>query len=365
MRTLQVFPVPFFLYFYTVGDRYRDYVPHSWCFAYFCLTDYLPTISHTASVWLTVALAAHRYVYVCHPAPAKRLCTMSNILRLIACIYFVAIVSQLWRFFEYQYLPVDVLPRESVIIAENGGLLDDERNVVNLTSTLVDSPACFYVLSPGVSRHESLLFNTYYWFRVICIHTLPCTSLVVLNSALVGAIRNAQRRRNQLLHRRTNPEVATGTRLGLLRLDINQASTSAAEVSAQRDQRQGRAGCARARRLPEGSSTTMMLVIVVSVFLLVEIPLAVFLVVMIAENTFGASILTTESRDSASLYLNLFTLVSYPVNFFIYCAMSEQFRRTFCGLFRSSAATVAAAVSAPGPLCGSENDDEHQVDVQL
>jgi len=108
-----------------------------------------------------------------------------------------------------------------------------------------------------------------------------------------------------------------------------------------------------------------MLVIVVGVFLLVETPMAVFLVVMISENTFGASVLTTESRDTASLYLNLLTLVSYPVNFFIYCAMSEQFRRTFCGLFTSSAATVAAAVSAPGGLCGSENDDPGRADVQI
>jgi len=106
-------------------------------------------------------------------------------------------------------------------------------------------------------------------------------------------------------------------------------------------------------------------VIVVGVFLLVETPLAVFPMVMIAENTFGASILTTESRDSASLYLNLFTLVSYPVNFFIYCAMSEQFRRTFCGLFTSSAASVAAAVTAPGALCGSENNDENREEVQM
>jgi len=92
----------------------------------------------------------------------------------------------------------------------------------------------------------------------------------------------------------------------------------------------------------------MMLVIVVGVFLLVETPLAVFLVVMIAENSFGASVLTTEARETASLYLNLFTLVSYPVNFFIYCAMSEQFRRTFCGLF----------TSAPDALRGWENDGD-------
>jgi len=238
----------------------------------------------------------------------------------------------------------------------NNKAADEEQWVNNLTSTLIDNPACFYILSPGVSRHENLLFNTYYCFRVVCVHILPCTSLVVLNSTLVGAIRTAQHRRDQLLHRRPNPDTQ------LLRLDNNQASTSAAHENVQGRERTGSTG---PRRLLETSSTTMMLVIVVGVFLLVETPLAVFLVVMIAENTFGASILTTESRESASLYLNLFTLVSYPVNFFIYCAMSEQFRRTFCGLFTSSAATVAAAVSAPGGLCGSENDDENQVDEQL
>jgi len=78
---------------------------------------------------------------------------------------------------------------------------------------------------------------------------------------------------------------------------------------------------------------------------------------MIADNSFGASILTNDAGDSASLYLNLFTLVSYPVNFFIYCAMSQQFRRTFCELFTRSTAGVvvtASAGSAPGVVRGSE-----------
>lgn len=355
--------MPCFLHFYTLGDRYRDYVPHSWCFAYFCLTDYLPTIFHTASVWFTVALAAHRYVYVCHPVPAKRLCTMANVLWLIGIIYFVAVVSHLWRFFEYQYLPVHVRPWEEWAIAENGEFGDDNvdegetdasQRAVNFTTSWssTDNAACFYVFSPGVSRHESLLFNTYYGFRVICVHIVPCTSLVVLNSALVGAIRTAQHRHRQLLSRQPNT-AETGTS----QLNVNQATPSSQGDGSRRGQRRGRAGSDRSRRQSEGSSTTMMLVIVVSVFLLVETPLAILLVVMIAENTFGASVLTTESRDSASLYLNLFTLVSYPVNFFIYCAMSEQFRRTFCGLFTCSTAIVTPPESAPGGLYRSENDE--------
>jgi len=50
-----------------------------------------------------------------------------------------------------------------------------------------------------VIRHENVYFNTYYWFRVVCIHLIPCTTLVAVNAALVNAMRRASRRRRQLL----------------------------------------------------------------------------------------------------------------------------------------------------------------------
>jgi len=53
--------VPGYLYFYTWG-AYEDWVPYHWCFLYFCLGEHLPTIFHTASVWLTVALGVQRYI---------------------------------------------------------------------------------------------------------------------------------------------------------------------------------------------------------------------------------------------------------------------------------------------------------------
>lgn len=58
-----LWPLPCYIYFYTL-QRAADYVPYSWCFAYHCLAEYLPTIFHTASIWLTVGLAVHRCVGV-------------------------------------------------------------------------------------------------------------------------------------------------------------------------------------------------------------------------------------------------------------------------------------------------------------
>jgi len=43
--------------------------------------------------------------------------------------------------------------------------------------------------------------------------------------------------------------------------------------------------------------------------------------------------------------------LSWLVNFFIYCAMSEQFRRTFCGLF-----TCLSTATEP-----DDNDDQEDV----
>jgi len=65
-------PLPCFIYFYTL-EANRDWVPYRWCAAYVTLTDRLPTVFHTASIWLTVALAVHRYIFVCKPQVSSRI----------------------------------------------------------------------------------------------------------------------------------------------------------------------------------------------------------------------------------------------------------------------------------------------------
>lgn len=70
-------PLPHYVHFYTTG-RYRDWVPYNWCVTYSALTDHLPTACHTASIWLTVTLAFHRYnvaqlPYIC----MQHSCTLS------------------------------------------------------------------------------------------------------------------------------------------------------------------------------------------------------------------------------------------------------------------------------------------------
>lgn len=108
-----VWSVPGFTYFYT-GNAYQDWVPYQWCFVYTVLTEYIPTMFHTASIWLTVTLAVQRYVYVCRALSARQLCTTANFVRIICGVFLAAFLSQTSRFFENSFTEAE-LPSKLVV----------------------------------------------------------------------------------------------------------------------------------------------------------------------------------------------------------------------------------------------------------
>lgn len=77
-----------------------------------------------------------------------------------------------------------------------------------------------------------------------------------------------------------------------------------------------------------------MLVAVVGLFLLVEFPLGIIMTLFVADNTFELNLFSDEIYGIMTSMSNFFILLSYPLNFFIYCGMSRQFRETFKRLFK-------------------------------
>ena len=88
-----VVPLPALVVFFTLG-RCNDWVPYKWCLPYIFLTDHLPTVFHTASLWLTVTLALQRYVFVRRRDLANRLCNVPNAFKAALVVYALAIVVQ-------------------------------------------------------------------------------------------------------------------------------------------------------------------------------------------------------------------------------------------------------------------------------
>jgi len=122
--------LPVAIYLFVLG-AYRDWMPHSWCFVYFCLTEHLPTVFHTASIWLTVGLAAQRYNYVCRPASERQLCTTESVLRLVVVIFVVATASQVCRFVESKFSAVAVASRVRPNQVDNSALLQNALQCVS------------------------------------------------------------------------------------------------------------------------------------------------------------------------------------------------------------------------------------------
>ena len=70
------------------------------------------------------------------------------------------------------------------------------------------------------------------------------------------------------------------------------------------------------------------------------------MMLMLVQYTFDVNLLVEGPTLRASVIVNFIILLTYPTNFFIYCAMSTQFRSTFRSMFtacrRVDNATAAA-----------------------
>ncbi|KAI1732188.1 sex peptide receptor [Ditylenchus destructor] len=141
---------------------------------------------------------------------------------------------------------------------------------------------------------SNTFFNLYFWTRVFGFIVVPSSLLIVLNGLLIRGIRHAQRRKERLLREKRARE---------------------------------------AQRQIDSNSTSMMLVMIVSIFLLVNLPQAMFMAMLCVYNTFGMSNRFLEGVFPITFLLvsNMLVMATYPINFGIYCFIfRDTFRMLFC-----------------------------------
>lgn len=211
---------------------------------------------------------------------ARTWCTMPRVLKCVGIIALLATLHQSTRFVDHVYEPREVRWGNDKVVT-----------------------VCQHVWANWVIYiNLDMYFTFYFCFRVIFVHVVPCVSLVVLNVLLFRAMREAQLKREKLFKENRKNEC---------------------------------------KRLWDSNCTTLMLIVVVTVFLLVEIPLAVVTVLHIISSGV-TEILDYSIANVLILFTNFFIIVSYPINFAIYCGMSRQFRETFKELFVRGTVTARA-----------------------
>jgi len=311
-------PLPFFVCFYTLGRRYLDWVPYSWCFAYFCLTDYLPTVFHTVSIWLTTCLAVQRYACVCcsvNSEVRRRLCSMRGAVGVIGGVFAAAVASQACRLGELSFSPVTI-----------------NSTVDGVTATTVhELTGCRYELAGWIARNETVYYSVYYWsrvvlihvvprlsnsvqirvhlvrvrvqtvrvrvqvhclykyeytkdnyfcltdnLRVVLIHVVPCSALVLLNYILIRTMKTARHHRRHMSRSTTlapSTQIVTVTETPETQYEMHRVSTASAAIVVGSSARQPASSAGTGG--DSSTRATMMLIVVVGAFLLVEVPLCV------------------------------------------------------------------------------------------
>lgn len=231
---------------------------------------------HTASIWQTLVVTIQRYLYIRHPVQAKTWSTIPNILCMIILIYIVAILIHCKHFFTIDVhriaLSSKITPNTTVI-------------------------GCNYTLKPWYRDNFTIHVNVYFWFRVIFINLIPCLTLLVLNIILIATLKDARKRRKQLFGGNQSPDCACTKPMS----DLN-------------------------------TQITLMLIIIISAFLLVEIPAAIEMILFNIHLVLGEPLYTEETEQRLLIFINFFILCSCSFNFFIYCGLYRQFRMSLKNL---------------------------------
>lgn len=271
--SMAIWPVPPFLYFFTLGN-YVEWVPHPWCYASLWMLEFLPTIFHGTSVWLTVALAGQRYLSVCKPLETQRWC-VSHAPGAIQCaivIFLLVLGTQLSRIFESDFSARDLPSRVAI-----------GKTVTGCTSEF----------APFVSAFTDIYFKAYYCIKTLALHVIPCLLVIYLALRIVIT---------KLKNKYPKDKMLTFTYRSRLKRYLVE--------------------------VVEGKYTTGLVLGFLMLFLIVEVPLASFYAIELFQNkmVFEFDIVGSDTLTSMILFANLSTVISSPMKFLIFIIFCKKFR---------------------------------------
>lgn len=212
-------------------------------------------IAQTATLWLTVSFTVERYIAVCHPLKAARMCTIARARMVIAFVSLTSFLFNLNRWFDYK-------------------IVSRPNNTTNTTDLSYD------FTDFGKDRVYRQVY--FLWLYLLIMFFIPLSSLAVLNTFLIFAVKRSQQQRKDMNVRQSRE-----------------------------------------------NNVTIMLVSVVMVFMICQLPALIYNVAFAVNgfvvHVYGWQILST--------IRNFMVTFNSAINFILYCAFGQKFRRTFIRTF--------------------------------
>lgn len=125
-------------------------------------------ISQTSTVWITVSFTVERYIAVCHPLRAARMCTPARARIVIIAVSFASLAFNVCRWFEWKLVE------------------DTKQTHGNQTVSVM----AFVNTDFGMSETFKMVYYLYFYPFVMLI--VPLSLLAILNTFLVHAVKRSR-----------------------------------------------------------------------------------------------------------------------------------------------------------------------------
>lgn len=267
---------PFAMHFYILKDvdlHPLDTRGYGWiCFLLF--HGSFSIICHTIAIWLTIALAIFRFLYIWFPTKGSTLCTLDHAKKVIVVIIFSTIFM--------------CIPN---VIANDFGSKELCVYSMNETSnsSVISGVDKIYHWKPRLGGAFDFNESLNFFVQASLMKIIPCIMLTLLTILLIVAMHRAYKRRMALKNKGKKED---------------------------------------ADKHNEHNRTTLMLLAVVVLFLLTELPQGIMTILNSVDDEFYAS----TYMPLGDLF-DITALCNNAINFVLYCTMSTQFRQTFHDIF--------------------------------
>ncbi|KHN70842.1 FMRFamide receptor [Toxocara canis] len=302
--------VPWLLYYYTFQGFETDHengLPAFWCMMFPYMAFILPSIFHTAAIWLTVYLAVQRYIYICVPKLVRGYCTIRRSKQVIVMICFTAV---------WIYAPDTFVTYNRSFPAFDHRLNRSVRHCVRMRTSFIDALG------------DDVYYFIVYGLHTTLVHLLPSILLVIFTWSLLRAIRIADKRHANLLSMSSTRRKYSETSMGHKVIGDN-------NMRRQPRVYRLRSCISESKRVQGLKQNTRMLIVVILLFLFTEIPAAFIFATHVGAVGFriNAVLKYYGLINKLLIVRNVLIVISYPFRFAVYCGMSQQFREVFRQMF--------------------------------
>ena len=118
------------------------------------------------SIWLTLAFTVDRYIMICHPFKAERMCDIPRARRVVLGLYLAGIAFNIPRCFEYTVIEID--------------LPNNETRSVNMLTKF------------GENKYFRVIVHS--WLYLIFVCMIPFFTMAVLNAFLIHTVHQSRRK---------------------------------------------------------------------------------------------------------------------------------------------------------------------------